>query len=77
MVHNFRRSRIRVQLLVAVNLKKILGAAAVLADHGRAGELYLENQGRPVHDSKGCCRPLSSTLPILGQRYLHVHVHVL
>ena len=64
MVHYFRRSRIRVQL--AVNLDFFRRAAAFLADHGRAGDLYLGHQGRPDHDSKGCCRPLTSRLLILG-----------
>ena len=65
MVHNFRRSRIRVKL--AVNLYFFRRAAAFLVDHGRAGEPYIGHQARPDHDSKVCCRPLASTLPILGQ----------
>ena len=49
-VHNFRRSRIRVQL--AVNLDFFCRVAAFLVDHGRAGELFLGHQARPDHDSK-------------------------
>ena len=42
-------------------------AAPFLVDHRRVGELYLGREARPDHDSKGCCRPPTSTLPILGQ----------
>ena len=64
MIYNFQLFGIRVQL--AVNLDFFLRAAAFLADHGRAAKLYLGRQGRPDHDSKGCCRPLTSRLLILG-----------
>ena len=64
MVHSFRQFGIPVQL--AVNLDFCSVSTAILRNHDCAAELYLGHQGRPDHDSKGCCRPLTSRLLILG-----------